>query len=98
MNFSSSFLNDILKSATTINGRPIPGRPTNDVIEPVTPAVMQRTVNTQLGRKRKEMREAKRAVSNDIKKLLETDPLTKKEVELYFLNKLLGLITAEESD
>jgi hypothetical protein len=96
MNFSSSFLNDILKNATTLNGRPIPGRPTNEVIETPTPAVMERAMNTQLGRKRKEMREAKRAVSDDIKKLLEKDPLTKKDVEMYFLNKLLGLITAEE--
>ncbi len=97
MNFSSSFLNDLLKNATMMNGRPIPGRPTNEVIEPATPAVLQRSMNTQLGRKRKEMREAKRTVSDDIKKLLETDPLTKKEVEMYFLNKLLNLITADES-
>jgi hypothetical protein len=38
----------------------------------------------------------KRAPSDDIKKLLESDPLDKKAVELFFLNKLLRLITEEE--
>ena len=78
--------------------------PVNKIIEPETPSAIPSNVapsaevsTSKISRKRKEMREAKRAPSDDVKALLENDP-TKRDVELYFLNKLLRLITADEED
>lgn len=75
--------------------------PVNQIIEPsILPTTIAPGTNastaTKVTRKRKEMRTAKRTPSEDVKALLESDPLGKKEVELYFLNKLLRLITADE--
>jgi hypothetical protein len=99
MNFGSSLLNEFMRTGGTINGRPIPGRETNTIIQPTLPTSVAPTPSTtakKISRKRKEVREVKRAPSDDIKKLLESDPLDKKAVELFFLNKLLRLITEEE--
>lgn len=77
--------------------------PVNQIVEPsVLPSSIapgsNASTSTKVARRRKEMRTAKRTPSEDVKALLESDPLGKKEVELYFLNKLLRLITADEED
>ena len=97
MSFGSSLLNDLMKLQSAITEQ----RPVNQIIEqtlipasiaPPTPVA----VATKLSNKRKEMRTARKPPSEDIKALLQTEPLTKRDVELYFLNKLLRLITADE--
>ncbi len=100
MNFSSSLLNEFLQKGGTINGRPVAGVARNEIVElpsSIAPST-QSNMNTRINRKRKEMRTAKKPPSDDIKTLLEKEDLNKKDVELYFLNKLLRLISAEEED
>lgn len=97
MSFGSSLLNDFIRMRSAITE----ASPVNQIIEPsILPSSIAPGTNTstatKVSRKRKEMRTAKRAPSEDVKTLLESDPLGKKEVELYFLNKLLRLITADE--
>lgn len=97
MSFGSALLNDFIKMRSAIAEQ----TPVNQIVEPsVLPSSIapSASVSTEkkITRKRKEMRTAKRAPSEDVKALLESDPLGKKEVELYFLNKLLRLITADE--
>jgi hypothetical protein len=97
MSFGSSLVNDFIKMRSAI----AEARPVNQIVEPsVLPSSIAPGSNTstatKVSRKRKEMRTTKRTPSEDVKTLLESDPLGKKEVELYFLNKLLRLISAEE--
>jgi hypothetical protein len=100
MNYSSSIINEFMKTGGTINGRPVAGTPTNTIMTPSLPAsiVPSSEANSarRVARKRKEVREVKRAPTSEIKALLDSDPLDKKAVELYFLNKLLRLITEDE--
>ena len=97
MSFGSSLLNDFIKMRSAIAEQ----TPVNQIVEPsILPSSVAPSANVstekKITRKRKEMRTVKRAPSEDVKTLLESDPLGKKEVELYFLNKLLRLITADE--
>lgn len=100
MSYSSALLNNFLQRGGTINGHPIPAAIRNEIVElpsSIAPS-NERTMATRINRKRKEMRTAKRPPSDDIKALLEKEDLNKKDVELYFLNKLLRLISTEEEE